>query len=155
MNVQHLMLCFVIDYITPAVKEHGRGTRLGTCLVQLQCVSCATASATRVAANKLFVLHFITHVVHGHGRGTRLGTCLVQLQCVSCVAASIARVAANKFFVLNIVTLVHGHGRCTRLGTCFVEQQCVSCVHTLQHVLVVRWRCPKTSCICKRCNGAI
>ena len=75
---------------------HGRGTRLGTCLVQLQCVSCVAASATRVAANKLSVLDFITSVVHGHGRGTRLGTFLVQLQCVSCAAISAACMAANK-----------------------------------------------------------
>ena len=51
-NVQHLMLCFVVDYITPAVNGHGRGTRLGTCLVQQQFVSCAVASATCVNAEK-------------------------------------------------------------------------------------------------------
>ena len=75
---------------------HGQGTRLGTCLVQLQCVSCLAASAAWVAANELSVLDFITSVVHGHGRGMRLGTCLVQLQCVSYVTTSAARVAANK-----------------------------------------------------------
>ena len=80
----------------------------------------------------------------------RLGMCLVQLQCVYCVAALAACVAANKLSVLDCITpVVHGNGRSTRLGTCLVEQQCVSCVHTLQHVSVVRWRCPKTSCICK------
>ena len=31
---------------------HGRGTRLGTCLVQLQPVSCVAASAARVAADQ-------------------------------------------------------------------------------------------------------
>ena len=69
---------------------------LGTCLVQLQCVFCAVASAACVIAYKWSVVDFITPVAHGHGRGTCLGTCLVQLQCVSYVAASAARVAANK-----------------------------------------------------------
>ena len=68
----------VLDFITSVVHGHGRGTLLGTCLVQLECVSCVAASAARVAANKLSVLDFITLVVHGHGRGTRLGTCLVE-----------------------------------------------------------------------------
>ena len=90
------MLCFVLDCITLVVHGHGRGTCLGTCLVQLQCVSYVAASVARVATNKLSVLDFITSIVHGHGQGTRLGTCLVQLQCVSCVTASAARVAANK-----------------------------------------------------------
>ena len=90
------MLCFLLDFITPVVHGHGGGTRLGTCLVQLQCVFCAVASAARVAANKLFVLHCITLVVHGHGRGTRLGTCLVQLQCVFCAVASAACVTTDK-----------------------------------------------------------
>ena len=74
---------------------HGRGTRLGISLVQLQCVSCVAASTACVAANKLSVLDFITPVVYGHGRGTLLGMCLVQLQCVSCVAASAACVARD------------------------------------------------------------
>ena len=77
---------------------HGRGTRLGTCLVQLQCVSCVVAFAACVTAKKCSVLFLISlHlVVHGHGRGTHLGTCLVQLQCVSYVVASAACVTADK-----------------------------------------------------------
>ena len=75
---------------------HGRGRRLGKCLVQLQCVFCAVASAACVIADKSSVVDFITPVVHGHGRGMRLGTCLVQLQCVSCVAASAACVTVDK-----------------------------------------------------------
>ena len=90
------MLCFLLDFITPVVHGNGLGTRLGTCLVQPQCVSYVSTSAARVAANKLSILDFITPVVHGHGRSTRLGTCLMQLQCVSCVAASAARVATDK-----------------------------------------------------------
>ena len=53
------MLCFVVDYITPAVHGHGRGTPLGTCLVQLQCVSCVVASAACVTADKCCVLLLI------------------------------------------------------------------------------------------------
>ena len=90
------MLCFVLDFITPVVHGHGRGTPLGTCLVQLQCVSCVAASAACVTVDKGSVVDFITPVVHGHGRGTRLGTCLVQLQCVSCVATSAACVTVDK-----------------------------------------------------------
>ena len=75
---------------------HGRGTRFGTSLVQLQCVFCAMAFAASVIAYKCSVVDFITPVVHGYGRGMRLGTCLVQLQCVSYVAASAARVLADK-----------------------------------------------------------
>ena len=104
------MLCFVLDFITPVVHGHGRGMRLGTCLVQLQCVFCAVASAACVIADKLSILDFITPVVHGHGRGTRLGTCLVQLQCVSCVAASAACVAPNKCCALFLISL---HLLCT------------------------------------------
>ena len=37
------MLYFVLNFITPAVHGHGRGTRLGTCLVQQLCISCVVA----------------------------------------------------------------------------------------------------------------
>ena len=43
----------------PAVHGHGRGTRLGTCLVQQQGVSCIVAFATCVTANKCCVLFLI------------------------------------------------------------------------------------------------
>ena len=57
MNVEYSMLCFVVDYITQAVNGDGRGTRLGMCLVQQQCVSCAMASAACVnAENDLFLI---------------------------------------------------------------------------------------------------
>ena len=60
MNVQHSMLCFVVDYITLAVNGHGRGTRLGTCLVQQQCVSCVVASIACMTAKKCSVLFLIS-----------------------------------------------------------------------------------------------
>ena len=129
MNVQHSMLCFVVDYITPAMNGHGRGMRLGMCLVQQQYVSCAVASAACVNAKKWSVLDFITPVVHGHGRGTRLDTCLVQPHFVSCIVASAACITADKWSALHFITpVVHGHGQGTHLGTCLVQLQCVSCV---------------------------
>ena len=69
MNVQHSMLCFVVDYITPAVNGHGPGTCRGTCLVQQQFVSYAMAFAACVNADKCFDMFLISlHlVVHGHG----------------------------------------------------------------------------------------
>ena len=54
------MLCFVVDYIMPAMNGHGRGTPLGTYLVLLQCVSCVVAFATCVTANKCCVLFLIS-----------------------------------------------------------------------------------------------
>ena len=97
-------MCFDLDLIAPVVHGHGRGTRLGTCFVQLQCVSFAVASAAFVNADKLSILDFIVSVVHGHGRGTRLGTCLVRLQCVSFVVASTACMIADKCSVLSLIT---------------------------------------------------
>ena len=47
---------FVVDYIMPAMHGHGRGTPLGTCLVQLQCVSYVVASTACVTADKCSVL---------------------------------------------------------------------------------------------------
>ena len=46
--------------LKPVVHGHGRGTLLGTCLVQMQCVSCVVASAACVAPNKCCVFFFIS-----------------------------------------------------------------------------------------------
>ena len=54
------MLCFVLHFITPIVHRHGRGTRLGTCLVHAQCVSCIVASAACMPAHKYSVLLMMT-----------------------------------------------------------------------------------------------
>ena len=45
--------------LKPVVHGHGRGTLLGTCLVQLQCVSYVVASAACVTADKCCVLFLI------------------------------------------------------------------------------------------------
>ena len=54
------MFYYVLDSITLVVDGHGRGTRLGTCLVQLQGVSCAVAFAACVNANKCSVTFLIS-----------------------------------------------------------------------------------------------
>ena len=54
------MLCFVVDYITPAMNGHRRGTPLGTCLVLLQCVPCVVASVACMTTNKCYVLFLIS-----------------------------------------------------------------------------------------------
>ena len=53
----YLMYLFLLK---PVVHGHGRGTLLGTCLVQLQCVSCVVASAACVAPNKCCVFFLIS-----------------------------------------------------------------------------------------------
>ena len=60
MNVQHSMLCFVVGYITLVVNGYGRGMRLGTCLVQKQCVCYVIASTACMTANKICVLFLIS-----------------------------------------------------------------------------------------------
>ena len=54
------MLCFVLDFIALVVHGHGQGTRLGTCIVHVQCVSCVIASAACITANKCSVLLMMT-----------------------------------------------------------------------------------------------
>ena len=54
------MLCYVLDFITLVVHGHGRGTHLGTCLVQQQCVSCVVAFATCVNPDKCCVMLLIS-----------------------------------------------------------------------------------------------
>ena len=53
------MFCYVLDFITLVVHGHGRGTHLGTWLVQQQCVSCAIAFAACVNVDKCYVVFLI------------------------------------------------------------------------------------------------
>ena len=46
--------------LKPVVHGHGRGTLLGMCLVQMQCVSYVVASAGCVAPNKCCVFFLIS-----------------------------------------------------------------------------------------------
>ena len=81
MNVQHSMLCFVVDYITLAVNGHGRGTRLGTCLVQRQCFSCV------ITLQHVSMFQFLDWT--GHARGMRLGTRPMYTTCGVAFVASV------------------------------------------------------------------
>ena len=126
MNIQHSMLCFVIDYIMPAMNGHGRGMRLGTCLVQQHFASPVPWPLLHASMlkNDLFLtsLHLLCT---GMDEAHALVRCLVQLQCVSCVVASAACVIAKKcslLFLISLQLVVHGHGRGTHLGTCLVQQ---------------------------------
>ena len=58
--------------------------RLGTCLVQLQCVSCVVASAACVNANKCCVLFFIS--LHLLCTGMDEARALVRALCSSSVS---------------------------------------------------------------------
>ena len=58
-NADKFSVMYLILLKSP-VHGHGRGMRLGTCLVQLQCVSCVTASAACVAPKKCCILFLIS-----------------------------------------------------------------------------------------------
>ena len=139
------MFCYVLDFITLVVHVHGRGTRLGTCLVQQQCVSSAVALPACSNSDKCFcyVLDFIMLVVHGHGRGTCLGICLVQQQCVSHAMAFAACSNADKYSVMFLISL---HWLCTGMdeARALVHALCSSSVFRvpwpLQHVSM--FQCP-------------
>ena len=79
------MISFLFMYLVllkSAVHGHGRGKRLGTCLLYAPCV---VAFVAYVNAYKFSVIYLIllNSVVHGHGRGMHLGTCLVLCACTS------------------------------------------------------------------------
>ena len=99
------------------MQGHGRGTRLGTCLVNAACV---VAFVARMNADKFSVMYLILlkSPVHGHGRDTRLGTCLVYAR-VSWPLLHVRMLMNFQFMYLILLkSAVHGHGRGTRLGTC-------------------------------------
>ena len=77
-SVMHLVL---LKYV---VHGHGRGTRLGTCLVYALCVVAFVACVSGDTFSVVYLI-LLKSVVHGHGRGQRLGTYLVLEPCVSCV----------------------------------------------------------------------
>ena len=139
---------FVLHFITPIVHGHGRGTRLDTCLVHIQCVSCVITSAACVTANKCCVLLMMTQ--------SWLCTCmdearaLVRALCnssVSCVSLLCSMFQCFHFLVGR------GHARGMQLGTRSVYAVCG--VAFVASVTGARWRCPKTLYACKQCNGVI
>ena len=136
-----------------AVHRHGRGTRLGTCLVYAPCV---VAFVACVNADEFSVMYLIllNSVVHGHGQGTCLSTYLVLEPCVVCrefaaaVNVSICQLCIGMeeasalvsalcsscvrlvLWVCSmcqclIMLVVHGNGRGMRLGTCLLYAACV------------------------------
>ena len=62
-----------------AMHGHGRGTRLGTCLVQQQCVSCVVAFAVFVNADKCSVILLI--LLHWLCMGMDEARALVHVLC--------------------------------------------------------------------------
>ena len=125
------------------MHRHGRGTRLGTCLVQLQCVSCVVASAACVTANKCCVLFFIS--LHLLCTGIDEARALVHALCnsnVSCVSLLYSMFQCFHFLVGR------GHARGMQLGTQPVYAACG--VAFVASVTGARWRCPKTLYVRKR-----
>ena len=100
MNVQHSMLCFVVDYIMLAVNGHGRGTRLDTCLVQQQCASYVVASAACVIANKCCVLFLIS--LHLLCMGMDEARALVHALC-SCSVSPVSSPLLHASLLINVV----------------------------------------------------
>ena len=82
---------------------HGRGMRLGTCLVN---VTCVVAFVARVNADKFSAMYLVLlkSLMHGHGRCTRLGKCLVY---IPCVVAFVTSENADKFsvYVLHFIRI--------------------------------------------------
>ena len=68
------------------VYGHGRGKRLGTCLVLELRVSCGMSLQHVPMFQYAGCARLNMLVVQGHERGTRLGTCLV---CIACAMATI------------------------------------------------------------------
>ena len=104
------MLCFILDFITPVVHWHGRGTRRGTCLVQLQCVSCVTASVACVAPNKccdlfLIALHLLCTCMDE-------ACALVRALC-NCNVSPVSPPQLHAWLLVNDLFLIALHLLCT------------------------------------------
>ena len=106
------MLCYDLEFITLIVHGHERGMRLGTCLVQQQCVSCAVAFATCINANKCFVIFLIS--LHWLCMSMDEAHALVQALCSS----SVSRISllCSMFECFNVLVGC-GHARGMRLAT--------------------------------------
>ena len=78
-----------------SVHGHGRGKRLGTCLVLEPCAQCVVRSQNVPMFQYAGCARLNMLVVHGHGRGTHLGTCLV---CATCAVAIVVCVTSDGLF---------------------------------------------------------
>ena len=127
---------------------HGQGTRLGTCLVQLHCVSCVVASAACVTADKCGVLLMMTQC--GLCTGMDEACTLVRALCNS----NVSRVSSLcSMFQCFHFLVGRGHAQGIRLGTWPVYAACG--VAFVAGVTGAGWRCPKTLYARKQCNGVI
>ena len=116
---------------------HGRGTRLGTCLVHQQCVSCVVAFAACVTTDKCSVLLMMTQ--HWLCTGMDKACALVLALCnssVSCVS-----LLSSMFHCFHFL-VGWGHARGMRLGTRPVYAACG--VAFIASVTGAGWCCPKT-----------
>ena len=127
--------------MTSPVHGHGRGTCLGTCLVQLQCVSCVVAPAACVTADKCSVLLLITGrwLCTGMDEARALVHALVHALCNS----SMSRVSllCSMFQCFDFLA-GRGHARGMRRGTRPVYTACG--VAFVASVTGAGWRCTKT-----------
>ena len=114
---------------------HGRGTRLGTCLVHQQCVSYVVAFAACVTADKCSVLFLIS--LHLLWAWTRHAPWYVPCAPHACVVAFAACVTADKCSVLMMTQ----HWLCTGmdeacalvLALCNSSVSCVSLLSSMFH----------------------
>ena len=84
------------------VHGHGRGKRLGMCLVFELCASSVMSLRHVPMFHSAICERLNMLVVHGHGRGMLLGMCLV---CTVFVVAFVAYVNGCEFFVLYLILL--------------------------------------------------
>ena len=135
MLMNFLFMYFIL--LKSAVHGHGRGTRLGTCLVQLQCVSCVVASATCMTADKCSVLLMMTQ--RWLCTGMDEACTLVRALCNS----SVSRVSllSSMFHCFHFL-VGRGHARGMRLGTRPLYAICG--VAFAAGITGAGWCCPKT-----------
>ena len=126
---------------------HRRGTCLGTCLVEQQCVSCVVTFAACVAANKCCVLFLIS--LHLLCTGMDEARALVRALWNSSVSR--VSILCSMFRCFHFL-VGRGHGRGMRLGTRLVYTTCG--VAFVPGVTNAAWCCPKTYA-CKQRNGVI
>ena len=94
MLINFLFMYFIL--LKSAVHGHGRGKRLGTCIVLQPHVSCAVSLQHEPMFQCPGCERLKMLAVHGHGRGRCLCTCLVY---AACVEAFVACVNGDEFLL--------------------------------------------------------
>ena len=123
-----------VSLIILVVHRHGRGKRLGTCLVVKPCASCF------VSLQYISIFDYVGDA----WAWTRHASWY--FPCGEAVYINISWVCGTCLYF--IMPVVHGHGRGKRLGTCLVQQYCISSIVTLQHVWMCQ--CPSWVQACTR-----